>query len=108
MPRNRKERSARGSSGLPNGSVREAAAAYVAGLPGKEKPVRKNFYLTQSKIDMAKKLIGARTETEAVDVALEMLVYGEALALGTEGLVGQEYHDVLGIATEAPATEESE
>lgn len=70
---------------------------------GDEKPTRKNHYLHQSKIDMAKKILGVKTETEALDGALDMLIYGEALARGTEAMLGEEYSDVLGITHEAPA-----
>jgi hypothetical protein len=78
-----------------------AADARAALAPG-EKPRRKNHYLYQSKIDMARKILGARTETEALDGALDMLIYGEALARGTEEMEGEEYVDVLGIAAEIP------
>jgi len=71
-------------------------------LTSGEKPTRKNHYLYQSKIDMAREILGARTETEALDAALDLLIYGEALARGTEEMFGEEYNDVLGIADEAP------
>lgn len=67
-----------------------------------EKPRRKNHHLYQSKIDMAKKILGAATETEAIDGALDMLIYAEAMAKGTEEMAGEEYVDVLGIADEIP------
>ena len=67
-----------------------------------EAPARKNHYLYQSKIDLAKKILGAKTETEALDRALDLLIYSEMLALGTEMVAGEEYHDVLGIASEVP------
>jgi hypothetical protein len=51
---------------------------------------------------MAKEILGVRTETEALDGALDMLIYGEALARGTEAMLGEEYSDVLGIAHEVP------
>ncbi len=73
-----------------------------AGSAG-EKPTRKNHYLYQSKIDIAKEILGVKTETEALDGALDMLIYGEALARGTEAMLGEEYSDVLGIAQEVPA-----
>lgn len=82
--------------------IREAAAAYAAEAGTSEKPVRKNHYLYQSKIDMAKEILGAATETEALDGALDLLIYGEALAAGTELMEGEEYNDVLGIADEIP------
>jgi hypothetical protein len=81
---------------------REEAAHVGASLVEGEKPSRKNHYLYQSKIDMAKEILGVRTETEALDGALDLLIYGEALARGTEEMAGEEYHDVLGIASEIP------
>lgn len=63
-----------------------------------EKRVRKNHYLYQSKIDMAREILEADTETEVLDAALDLLIYGEALARGTESVAGDEYMDVLGIA----------
>lgn len=68
-----------------------------------EKPVRKNHYLYQSKIDMVREILGAPTETAALDAALDLLIYGEAMARGTETMVGEEYNDLLGIAKELPA-----
>ena len=87
---------------MTNWKIREAAAAYAAAAVEGEKPVRKNFYLHQSKIDLVKAMIGASTETEAVEAALDALIYGEALAAGTEAMAGEEYHDVLGIGGEVP------
>ena len=75
-------------------------ADLTAALNPDEKPKRKNHYLYQSKIDMAKKILGAETETEALDGALDMLIYAEAMAKGTEEMEGEEYVDVLGIAEE--------
>jgi hypothetical protein len=84
------------------GNHRIKAADLAAALAADEKPRRKNHYLYQSKIDMAKKILGADTETEALDGALDMLIYAEALARGTEEMAGEEYVDVLGIADEVP------
>lgn len=81
----------------------------VASAPKpREKPARKNHYLYQSKIDMAKRILGVKTETEALDGALDLLIYGEALALGTEAMAGEEYVDVLGIADEVPHSRRGE
>lgn len=92
---------ARGRAGGPE--KRDAGAADVrATLNPDEKPTRKNHYLYQSKIDMAKEILGAKTETEALDAALDLLIYGEALARGTDEMGGEEYVDVLGIAVEVP------
>ncbi len=82
---------------------RHAGAADVrARLNPDEKPTRKNHYLYQSKIDMAKEILGSTTETDAIDGALDLLIYGEALARGTEEMEGEEYVDVLDIAGEVP------
>jgi hypothetical protein len=81
---------------------RPSTAGPIGPPPPDEKPRRKNHYLYQSKIDMAKKILGAETETEALDGALDMLIYGEALAKGTEAMEGEEYVDVLGLADEIP------
>jgi hypothetical protein len=69
--------------------------------PG-EKPTRKNHFLYQSKLDLAKEILGVETETAALDAALDLVIYGEALARGTEAMAGEEYHDVLGISPEVP------
>jgi hypothetical protein len=89
------------------GNRHPGAAEVRAALDPNEKPRRKNHYLYQSKIDMAKEILGATTETEALDGALDLLIYGEALARGTEEMEGEEYRDVLGIAGEAPDPERS-
>jgi hypothetical protein len=82
---------------------RHAGAAEVrASLNPDERPTRKNHYLYQTKIDMAKEILGATTETEAIDGALDLLIYGEALARGTEEMEGEEYVDALDIGGEIP------
>jgi hypothetical protein len=67
---------------------------------GAERPIRKNHYLYQSKIDLARRILGVRSETEALDGALDLLTYGEALATGTEAMEREQYHDLLGVADE--------
>ncbi|MDQ3389362.1 MAG: hypothetical protein M3483_07665 [Gemmatimonadota bacterium] len=44
-----------------------------------------------------------KTETDALDGALDLLIYGEALARGTEEMDGEVYHDVLGVGSEIPS-----
>lgn len=73
-----------------------------------ERPTRKNHYLYQSKIDMAREILGVKTETDALDGALDLLIYGEALARGTEAMAGERYTDVLGIESEIPAPRKRE
>ena len=80
---------------------RGAAKALTPPQSG-EKPTRKNHFLYQSKLDLAKEILGAETETAALDAALDLVIYGEALARGTEAMAGEEYHDVLGIGSEIP------
>lgn len=87
---------------MPKRRTEPTAAELTAALQPDEKTRRKNHYLFQSKIDMAKRILGVGTETEAIDGALDMLIYGEALAKGTEAMHDEEYVDVLGIAGEIP------
>lgn len=84
-------------TGRPRGAPKPLASPRAG-----EKPTRKNHFLYQSKLDLAKEILGAETETAALDAALDLVIYGEALARGTEAMAGEEYHDVLGIATELP------
>lgn len=86
--------------------LRAEAARVSRALDPDEKPRRKNHYLHQSKIDMAKEILGATTETEALEGALDLLIYGEALARGTEEMEGEQYVDVLGIGEEVPDRED--
>ena len=90
------------NKGQSSRDARAGAARVSAALTPEEKPTRKNHYLYQSKIDMVKEILGAKTETEALDGALDLLIYGEALARGTMEMEGEEYNDVLGIAGELP------
>lgn len=94
MPENEKER----APYLHRSEARRISAALVVN----EKPTRKNHYLYQSKIDMAKEILHAETETEALDTALDLVIYGEALARGTEEMEGEEYRDILGLGDEVP------
>lgn len=84
--------------------VESEAARVSEAVVGEEKPRRKNHYLYQSKIDMVREILGAKTETEALDRALDLLIYGEALARGTEEMEGETYRDVLGVADERDAS----
>lgn len=96
---NRKEE----ASGVRSGHAARAAELGAAIAEG-ERPTRKNHYLYQSKIDLARKILGAKTETEALDGALDLLIYGEALARGTEAMEGEEYLDVLGVGEDLSGT----
>jgi hypothetical protein len=96
------------SEGTPRETGRndglEQAEELGARLTEGERPTRKNHYLYQSKIDMAREILGAKTETDALNGALDLLIYGEALARGTEAMAGEEYVDVLGLGDDVPAS----
>ena len=63
-----------------------------------EPKVKKSYNLTQSVIDAAREALGVGTETEAIDLALRLVAYGESMARATGDLLGEEYHDELGLA----------
>lgn len=65
-----------------------------------EIPRRKNMRLHQSKIDRAMKLLGTRTETETVEMALDMVAFRNALVEGIRGMRGAGLVDVFGDGTE--------
>lgn len=49
---------------------------------------RKNLNIDQSKLDRVKEILGARSETEAVDQALELLLLREDLIEGIRRIAG--------------------
>jgi hypothetical protein len=58
--------------------------------------VRKNFYVDQSKLDLAKASLGTDTETETVDRALDRIIFAAELSAGIEALAaagGLEYFE---------------
>ncbi len=69
--------------------VGKATARYEANA----KPRRKNYELDQHRIDMLKEALGARTETEAItlamDMALEMTDFAKELREGSARLYGR-------------------
>ena len=50
--------------------------------------VRKNFRLDQRRLDAAKRALGARTETEAIETALDLVLLRHELVEGVDALVG--------------------
>ncbi len=77
--RRRAARSGRGGTG--NG-------APVSGDSAAEPRVRKNFRLSQGKIDRAKRVLGTRTDTETIEAALDLATFGAELAEGIEAMKG--------------------
>ncbi len=65
--------SGRGSSGAGTPAGRRSPA---------EPRVRKNFRLSQAKIDRAKQVLGTRTDTETIEAALDLATFGARLADG--------------------------
>ena len=63
-----------------------------------EAPKRKNYRLPQEKLDVARRVLGTRTETETIERALDLVAFGERLAAGTERARGRAWHDVFGEA----------
>ena len=49
---------------------------------------RKNLNIDQTKLDRVRELLGARSETEAIDQALDMLLFREELLAGIDALAG--------------------
>lgn len=78
-------------AGSAPAKVKEAALVVPFGAAGGVR--RKNFNLPQWKIDRARAALGAATETEAIERALEMVVdvaaFGDAADRGLASLVGK-------------------
>ena len=59
-------------------------------------PKRKNYRLRQSQLDAARRVLGTTTETETIERALDLVVFGERLASGTARARGRAWNDVAG------------
>ena len=59
-------------------------------------PTRKNFRLRQHKLDAARRVLGTATETETIERALDLVIFGERLASGTARARGRAWNDVVG------------
>ena len=59
-------------------------------------PKRKNYRLRQSTLDAARRVLGTTTETETIERALDLVVFGEQLASGTARARGRPWNDVAG------------
>jgi len=49
---------------------------------------RKNVNIDQSKLDRAVEILGARTETDAIDQALSLLIFRDELVAGIQRIGG--------------------
>ena len=52
--------------------------------------VPKSYRLTPSKLAAAQRILGAATETEAIETALDMVVFRQELIDGTAAMTGTE------------------
>jgi len=50
---------------------------------------RKNYYLDERKIKRAKTILGAKTETEAIDAALDLIVFRKEILDSLEKVAGK-------------------
>jgi hypothetical protein len=63
----------------------------------KARRVRKNYRLTQAKLDRARQLLGTVTETETIEQALDLVAFREEVLAGVRRLAGsRSMRDVLG------------
>ncbi len=64
--------------------------------------VRKNLRLTQEKIDRAKRILGTRTETETIELALDLVAFRQEMLEGLERIAGSgAIQDIFGEGDEA-------
>ena len=66
----------------PAGGSRRSAIRASIGIR------RKNVNVDQAKLDRAVALLGARSETDAIDQALDLVLFREELVAGIERLAG--------------------
>lgn len=63
----------------------------------KARKVRKKVRLTQAKLDRAKSILGAETETDAIEQALDLVAFRKEVLDGVRRQAGRGgWHDVLG------------
>ena len=54
----------------------------------KARKVRKNFRLTQAKVDRARRILGTDTETETIEQALDLVAFRQEVVAGVRRLAG--------------------
>ncbi|MDP9012927.1 MAG: hypothetical protein M3O41_09800 [Pseudomonadota bacterium] len=64
---------------------RDSAAVQKPGRPPRGW-VRKNLNIDQRKLDVARKALGAKTETETVDAALDAIAFRKEISEGVQRL----------------------
>jgi len=68
--------------------MRGATEKVEKGRRGASRVRRKNLNIDQAKLDRVKRALGAKTETEAVDEALSMVLFREDLVEGIRRIAG--------------------
>jgi hypothetical protein len=63
-----------------------SSASDVGRRPRHKGWVRKNIIMDQRKLDAARRLLSVETETEAVDVALDLVAFREELVRGIRAI----------------------
>jgi hypothetical protein len=66
-----------------------ATAASRAQRRGRIDVRRKNLRLDQRKLDQVRRILGAQTETDAIDQALDLVVFQERAAAGMARWIGR-------------------
>jgi hypothetical protein len=67
-----------------------------------ELPRKKNYRLLQSKIDRAMQILGTRTETEAIEQALDMIAFQDEMLAAVDTMYGS---GVVNVFDEEPRAE---
>ena len=70
-------------------SVRTNSESSVQGTLMKKDLKRKNYYLDEKKIRRVKTILGAKTETEAIDAALSLVVFRKEILKSLEKVAGK-------------------
>ena len=74
----------------PGGRVRETLLSGFAATLGDPRAARrKNLWISQTKLDAAKKHLGVKTETEAIDVALDLVAFQHEVLDGLASMGGR-------------------
>ena len=59
-------------------------------MPAPSRKVRKNLRLNQSKLDRAKRILGAATETETIEQALDLVAFRAEVIAGVRRMAGSQ------------------
>ena len=77
----------KGKPKSPGKTVKRTVTRVSKPTPTRPVRVRKNMDMDQAKLDTARRFFGARTETEAVDAALDLAAFQSEVAAGIDRMV---------------------